>query len=56
MRNVISMAHVALVFLCLGVAQAEEKIEIIQRRTQILKDELSELRHQCEELENYASH
>jgi len=32
--------------------KAEEKIEIMKRRLQTLKIEISELRHQCEELEN----
>jgi len=35
--------------------KAEEKIEIIRRRIQTLKNEISELRHQCEELENSMS-
>lgn len=35
--------------------KAEEKIEIMNRRIQTLKNETSELRHQCEELENSVS-
>jgi len=35
--------------------KAEEKIEIMKRRMQTLKNETSELRHQCEELENSVS-
>jgi len=35
--------------------KAEEKIEIMRRRIQTLKNEISELRHQCEELENSVS-
>jgi len=35
--------------------KAEEKIEIMKRRLQTLKNEISELRHQCEELENSVS-
>jgi len=35
--------------------KAEEKIEIMKRRLQTLKNEMSELRHQCEELENSVS-
>jgi hypothetical protein len=35
--------------------KAEEKIEIMNRRMQTLKNETSELRHQCEELENSVS-
>jgi len=35
--------------------KAEEKIEIMNRRMQTLKNEISELRHQCEELENSVS-
>lgn len=36
--------------------KAEEKIEIMKRMIQTLKNELSELRHQCEELEIAVSH
>jgi len=35
--------------------KADEKIEIMNRRMQTLKNEISELRHQCEELENSVS-
>jgi predicted RNase H-like nuclease (RuvC/YqgF family) len=35
--------------------KAVEKIEIMNRRIQTLKNEISELRHQCEELENSVS-
>jgi hypothetical protein len=35
--------------------KAEEKIDIMNRRMQTLKNEISELRHQCEELENSVS-
>jgi len=35
--------------------KAVEKIEIMKRRIQTLKNEISELRHQCEELENSVS-
>jgi hypothetical protein len=35
--------------------KAEEKIDIMKRRMQTLKNEVSELRHQCEELENSVS-
>lgn len=35
--------------------KAEEKIEIMNRRMQTLKIEISELRHQCKELENSVS-
>jgi len=35
--------------------KAEEKIEIMKRRMQTLKNEISELRHRCEELENSVS-
>lgn len=35
--------------------KAEEKIEIMRRTIQTLRNELSELRHQCKELENYVS-
>jgi len=35
--------------------KAEEKIEIMKLRIQTLKDEISELRHQCEELQNSVS-
>jgi hypothetical protein len=35
--------------------KAEEKIEIMNLRMQTLKNEISELRHQCEELENSVS-
>lgn len=35
--------------------KAEEKIEIMNRRMQTLKNEISELRHQCEDLENSVS-
>jgi len=35
--------------------KAEEKIEIMKLRIQTLKNEISELRHQCEELENSVS-
>lgn len=36
--------------------EVEEKIEIMKRRMQTLRNELLELRHQCEELENSVSH
>jgi len=35
--------------------KAKEKIEIMKRRIQALQSEVSELRHQCEELENSVS-
>jgi predicted RNase H-like nuclease (RuvC/YqgF family) len=35
--------------------KAVEKIEIMNRRIQTLKNEISELRHQCEELESSVS-
>jgi len=35
--------------------KAEERIEIMRLRTQTLKNEISELRHQCEELEKFIS-
>jgi len=35
--------------------KADEKIEIMNRRMQTLKNEITELRHQCEELENSVS-
>jgi len=35
--------------------KAEEKIGIVKQRIQTLKNEISELRHQCEELESYVS-
>jgi hypothetical protein len=35
--------------------KADEKIEIMNRRMQTLKNEISELRRQCEELENSVS-
>ena len=35
--------------------KAKEKIEIMKLRTQTLKSEISELRHQCEELEKFMS-
>ena len=35
--------------------KAEEKIEIMKRRIRTLKNEISELRHRCEELENCVS-
>lgn len=35
--------------------KADEKIEIMNRRMQALKNEIPELRHQCEELENSVS-
>ena len=35
--------------------KADEKIEIMNRRMQTLKNEISELRHQCKELENSVS-
>lgn len=35
--------------------KADEKIEIMNRRMQTLKNEISGLRHQCEELENPVS-
>jgi predicted RNase H-like nuclease (RuvC/YqgF family) len=35
--------------------KANEKIEIMKLRTQTLKNEISELRRQCEELEKFVS-
>jgi len=35
--------------------KVEEKIEIMRLRIQTLKNEISELRHQCEELESSVS-
>jgi len=35
--------------------KAKEKIEIMKSRIQALKNEILELRHQCEELENSVS-
>jgi len=35
--------------------KAQEKIEIMKRKVQTLQSEISELRHQCEELENSVS-
>jgi len=35
--------------------KVEEKIEIMKLRIQTLKNEISELRHQCEELESSVS-
>jgi len=35
--------------------KAEEKIEIMKLRIQTLKNEISELRSQCEELQNSVS-
>lgn len=35
--------------------KADEKIEIMNRRMQALKNEISELRHQSEEIENSVS-
>jgi hypothetical protein len=35
--------------------KADEKIEIMNRRMQTLKNEISELRHQSEEIENSVS-
>ena len=35
--------------------KANERIEIMRLRTQTLKGEISELRHQCEELEKFVS-
>jgi len=35
--------------------KANERIEIMRLRTQTLKSEISELRHQCEELEKFVS-
>jgi len=35
--------------------KAEVQIDIMKRRIQTLKNEISELRHQCEELQNSVS-
>jgi hypothetical protein len=35
--------------------KADEKIEIMTHRMQTLKNEISEVRHQCEEIQNSVS-